>query len=95
MVDTSNAPASTIPELIQLILEMAKDPQKAEAFRSDPRLFLEARGVSEELKALVLSGRQGVESAMRQGALMQPTGTLTATMKTTNVIVVLVVVVVA
>ncbi len=62
---------STIFELTNVILELSKDHQKAEAFRRDPEGYLTGAGVSDELKELMASGQQAVEAAVR-GTGLEP-----------------------
>lgn len=52
-------------ELTNVILELCKDPQKADAFRRNPEAYLTQAGVSDELKQLMMSGRPNVEAAIR------------------------------
>lgn len=59
-------------ELTNLILELSKDHQKAEAFRQDPEAYLAQAEVSDELKKLMLSGRAPVEAAIRSRGRPQP-----------------------
>jgi len=58
-------------ELTNVILELSKDRQKAEAFRRDPEAYLEQAGVSDDLRRLMTSGQQTVEAAIR-GTGLEP-----------------------
>lgn len=57
-----------IGELINVILELSKDHERAEAFRRDPEGYLSRIGVSDELRQLMSSGSDAVESTIRGGA---------------------------
>jgi hypothetical protein len=50
--------SSSVSELSQFIISLCEDPQKAQAFRKHPEVFIEASGLSQESKSLLLSGKE-------------------------------------